>query len=362
MSFDVDVNSVDIGTADAVVKVGDAIPELSGPVSSLSIYDPINTRGQIAFWATDGSTQTIVRANPVHTPVLIVPGIAGTYAADLNLDVGWLLNRGVPPEQLRIDPLGGVYDDLIKSLERAGYKSSGPKQDLFIVNYDWRLTPAPWPQSDAEIDGKVAGLDAAGISDNTFQYGVDYLGYYLRKAAATWNARFPGQQLPKVNVIAHSTGGLVARAYIQSDAYGQLTNDGVRLPEIDNFFMIGVPNRGASKAWNPLHDDWNVDISYRIVLSKILDRAFEKVLQGRRITGPDYDITIAEVVPGDAFAQEDFVRRYQDAQLALSDPDERPTGDRRCKGIPLLLRHSPGRAAAVHSTLCSHGSLFACYL
>ncbi len=39
-------------------------------------------------------------------PILIIPGIGGTFAADLeNGHMDWLLNRGVAPEDLQIDPL-----------------------------------------------------------------------------------------------------------------------------------------------------------------------------------------------------------------------------------------------------------------
>jgi triacylglycerol esterase/lipase EstA (alpha/beta hydrolase family) len=54
--------------------------------------------------------------------------------------------------------------------------------------------------------------------------------------------------LEKVDVVAHSTGGLVTRAYIQSDAYGQEYAPGQRLPKIVHFVMYNVPNQGASKA------------------------------------------------------------------------------------------------------------------
>jgi triacylglycerol esterase/lipase EstA (alpha/beta hydrolase family) len=48
-----------------------------------------------------------------------------------------------------------------------------------------------------------------------------------------------------VDVIAHSTGGLVARSYIQSAAYGGFFNGTQKLPTFENLIMVGVPNRGA---------------------------------------------------------------------------------------------------------------------
>lgn len=59
--------------------------------------------------------------------------------------------------------------------------------------------------------------------------------------------------------------------------------------------MIGVPNRGASKAWNPLHDNWVVDPAFQVVLSQIVNRAYQKVLNGVVIGGPDYNIKLASI-------------------------------------------------------------------
>src|SRR5205085_927620 len=84
----------------------------------------------------------------------------------------------------------------------------------------------------------------------TYLYGVDYLGYWLTQAKLAWEHDYPGLDMPGVDVIAHSTGGLVTRAYIQSKAYnGQYGSDAagkpLLLPKIDHFIMMGVPNQGA---------------------------------------------------------------------------------------------------------------------
>ncbi len=90
-------------------------------------------------------------------------------------------------------------------------------------------------------------------------------------------------------MIAHSTGGLVARTYIESDAYGDtLPGPGKRkLPKIYNLIMVAVPDRGASKAWNPLHNNWNGDGAYRFFLSKMLKIPYKYVTKNKRtIAGP----------------------------------------------------------------------------
>lgn len=219
-------------------------------------------------------------------PVFIVPGIAGTYSSSTSADLSWILTRGVPPVELQIDPLGKVYNDIIETFVNVGYKKD---TTLFVVNYDWRLTPGP---IDNSIDGKIDGLSGVSITDNQFNYGVDYLGWYIKKACEIWREKYD-EDLDSIDIIAHSTGGLVSRTYLQSDAYGDLYDlaNNYKLPRIRNLIMIGVPNRGASKAWNALNDNWIADIVYRFVLSKILNRAYQKVLQDNAIQGPDTVIT-----------------------------------------------------------------------
>ncbi|MGD9905911.1 MAG: PKD domain-containing protein [Vicinamibacterales bacterium] len=239
--------------------------------------------------ATTTSESISGRVEFRRRPVLIVPGIGGTYANTIGVDLPWLLERGRPPEALRIDPLTKIYADLITTLKDAGYQEG---IDLFVVTYDWRLPVGP---NDGVIDGRIGGLTAADITDGLYEYGVDYLGVFVRRAAEAWAARYPdAPPLDAVNVIAHSTGGLVARAYVQSGAYGGEYSPGQTLPRVDNLVMVGVPNRGASKAWNVLQDNWGIDVAYQLVLSKIVYRAYVQVMEkGQQIPGPDHTITRA---------------------------------------------------------------------
>jgi hypothetical protein len=224
-------------------------------------------------------------------PVFIVPGIAGTYAANTENDIGWIMTRGIHPDSTAIDPIGRFYDDIIKTLENEGYVQN---IDLFVVNYDWRLPPGP---VDNNIDGHISGLTSSGISNNNFNYAVDYLGWYMKKACEIWRQNHD-EELDSIDIISHSTGGLVTRTYIQSDAYNGIYDNvnGYKLPRIKNFIMIGVPNRGASKAWNVLNDNWSGDIAYRLVLSKIINRAFQKIIKGETVTGPDGNITYESIL------------------------------------------------------------------
>ncbi len=267
--------------------------DLIDPNSGWELTDAmaINNFGHIVGDGYYNGQRRAFLLKPIQYPILIVPGIAGTYSSNILFDLNWILNRGLPPENYQIDPLGKVYHDIIKTFENVGYKKD---TTLFVVNYDWRLTPGP---IDNNIDGKIDGLSGISITDNQFNYGVDYLGWYIKQASERWRELYD-EDLDSIDVIAHSTGGLVTRTYIQSNAYGDVYNisENYKLPKIRNFVMIGVPNRGASKAWNPIHDNWIADPVYAFVLSKILNRAYQKIRFGFTIYGPDHNITYHSIL------------------------------------------------------------------
>lgn len=256
-------------------------PAANPTITDLNIYDAVNTKGQIGFYANTDQGAAIVRATPSRRPVFIIPGIGGTFPTPSYVNT-WYLNRGLPPDEIAMDPLTHVYDDLIRTFVNAGYTLN---KDLFLVTYDWRVPPAP---TDGTPDGHISGLTGSSIANSpTYQYGVDYLGHFLKYAADSWNAAHPDEPLDSVNVIAHSTGGLVTRAYIQSDAYGDVYNGVDHLPKIDQFVEYDVPNFGASKAWNILHDNFGIDFAYKYVLRKIVSAALAKVEAGALINNPN---------------------------------------------------------------------------
>jgi probable HAF family extracellular repeat protein len=290
--------------------------DLIDPASGWVLLDAmaINTAGQIVGYGQHhGQFESFLLTPVAHRPVLIIPGIGGTYASDTG-DLGaWMFERGLHPDGMQIDPLAHAYDDLIATLKDVGYVEG---KDLFVVKYDWRVPVGP---ADGVFDGVVNGLTAQSIADQSFNYAVDYLGYYLRQAMDAWAIDHPNTPLDKVDIVAHSTGGLVARTYIQSPAYGATLTGDKKLPQVDQFVMIGVPNRGASKPWNTLQDNWGVDISFQLVLSKMLNMGYQKVQAGATIIGPDQDISLASLA---APACQDspelcFIRQYNPTARSL---------------------------------------------
>src|SRR3989344_1828438 len=121
-------------------------------------------------------------------PVIIIPGILGS---EKNSADEWI-----------IDPILHSYDDLIATLDVNGYT---PNVDLFTFPYDWR-------QSNVDT-AVLLKLKIDAVKDIC--------------------------QCDKVDLVAHSMGGLVARQYIQSDAYDQ---------DVDQLIFLGTPHLGAPKA------------------------------------------------------------------------------------------------------------------
>lgn len=121
-------------------------------------------------------------------PVIIIPGILGSEE-----------HNGV----WVIDPILHTYDDLIATLDANGYT---PEQDLFAFPFNWRKSNVETALLLKQKIDEVKGICACD----------------------------------KVDLVAHSMGGLVARQYIQSAAYQG---------DVDQLIFLGTPHLGAPKAY-----------------------------------------------------------------------------------------------------------------
>lgn len=121
-------------------------------------------------------------------PVIIIPGILGSQEHNGTWE---------------IDPILHTYDDLIATLDVNHYT---PEVDLFTFPYDWR-------RSNVET--------AALLKDKIDQVKLTC-------------------DCDKVDLVAHSMGGLAARYYIQSDEYED---------DVDQLIFLGTPHLGAPKAY-----------------------------------------------------------------------------------------------------------------
>ncbi len=144
---------------------------------SYCYYEKMYGKIDFSNWRTEES---------FHDPVIIVPGILGS----------WKLTDG---GDWKMDPIFKTYDSLIDTFKKNGYEEG---KDLFVLPYQWRAD----------------NIDTAGI-----------LQEKIRKIKEDNN-------WPKVDIVAHSMGGLVARQYIESNDY---QND------IDQLIMLGTPNEGS---------------------------------------------------------------------------------------------------------------------
>ena len=122
-------------------------------------------------------------------PVIIVPGILGS----------WKRTNG----EWQLDPILHIYDNLYEALQNAGYKKD---KTLFFLGYDFRQDNAV---TAGELKNKIENIKS--ICD-----------------------------CAKVDIVAHSMGGLVARSYIQGDQYAN---------DIDQLIFLGTPHKGSPKSY-----------------------------------------------------------------------------------------------------------------
>jgi len=135
-----------------------------------------------------------IKEDPLQTPdpVIIIPGIMGS----------WEKNG-----KWQIDPIFHTYDDLRSAFLANGYEDGEDEENggnFFTFPYEWRDSNKV---NAVELKAKIQK-----IKNETDR--------------------------PKVDIVAHSMGGLLAREYIESTYY---QND------IDQLITIGTPHLGAPK-------------------------------------------------------------------------------------------------------------------
>lgn len=180
-----------------------------------------------------GSTTFSINFIPVTqpTPVIFLPGIAGSelYSGDNQL---WPLAPIASRADLELKPDGATsvtgatitQGDILRSSPANFYgglidyfKGLNYLEDstLFIIPYDWRLS----------IDQHFARIDQA----------ID--------------SALRGDPDGQVFIVAHSMGGLVARAYVYSSS--------ARARRVDSIITMGTPYYGAPKAYYALVDGYS---------------------------------------------------------------------------------------------------------
>ena len=114
------------------------------------------------------------------------------------------MKKDDPGGQLEFVIGGNTFKALIAKLEKAGYEMN---KNLLVAHYDWRQPNEASAQQ------------------------------YLKPTIQQVKQITGGS---KVDLIAHSMGGLVARSYIQGSSYGN---------DVDQLITLGTPHAGASGAY-----------------------------------------------------------------------------------------------------------------
>ncbi|WP_129596150.1 esterase/lipase family protein [Anaerophilus nitritogenes] len=130
----------------------------------------------------------------IKKPIVFVPGLYGSMGEDIIPGTGeWGFGMAA-----------SIYEPFIQILMDMGYEKD---KDLFTCFYDWRK-------------------DCAFCAQEYLQKTIDQAKTQTKSK--------------KVNLICHSMGGLVARAYVQGQDYGY---------DVEQLIFIGTPNGGAANAY-----------------------------------------------------------------------------------------------------------------
>jgi pimeloyl-ACP methyl ester carboxylesterase len=298
IQFDEAIDPASFSSADLIVLVGPrgAITPTGDPVA----LDGTNTSFRISFDRQEASGAYTITLGPdvldavgipmnqdsdgqngepaddqftatfqlVRTPTIVVPGIFGslptnirftgsstTHVLQLNRirrDLrSFLVAQGAfDPAALGPEPLARAYDEVLDRLENRGFtrcrlprptnargqvSNCESNADLFFAAYDWRLPVLVSPANPQQLlwDG-----------DGQFESAVEYLDFWIDLAKTNWIERHGSADGFAVNIVAHSMGGLVARAYIEEAAEAGQTAE-----PVNHLIMLGTPNHGSVAVW-----------------------------------------------------------------------------------------------------------------
>ncbi len=242
---------------------GNSSQRMQGLIDEVRISNIARSAEEIAYYYNLATNQGVAKE-----PVIIVPGIMGSRLnrvsdnqevwpnanlmwdseSDSYLDELKLLPSGnqIPGEEMYPSDIcmedtistGNIpesittntfYKNLIDIFTQDGYID---KQNLFVVPYDWRLN----------------------ISEE-----IDRLDVKIREAISnTPNGN------GKVNIIAHSMGGLLVKEYFLQHPD--------RASSINKLIFVGVPQLGAPKAFGVLnYGDDMLDLKFRVKFLRLIE-------------------------------------------------------------------------------------------
>ena len=234
--------------------------------------------------------------NFIDRPLLFIPGFGGSFVDTTLPDdsmgtmpwTQWYLTRGIDPTKLVVDPLTEAYSDFVQTLVNAGYtdgtNKAGVDGTLYVSLWDWRVPVAV--TSDGADDGVLSDVTASfdsRLGDPTASIPGSTtlpIGWTRRRRLGH---NLTGANATAVDVITHSTGGLVARAYLQSAAYDHPADN---LLPVNTLIQTGVPNQGMGGAIAILANDFSMNAAARAG-GNLINTAYELLLAGATISNPD---------------------------------------------------------------------------
>ena len=311
------------GSADDEFRVGSSYTlavSIKGGGGNDRVVIESSSSADVAFDGEGGNADTVVNESGtsgitgfsnvetrIERPLLFIPGFAGSFAntalaEDPGLDGStvleeWYLNRGLSPTRLVLEPLSEGYSDIVQTLVNIGYvngTNTGLVGTLFSALWDWRV---PVAETDDTADGTLSNVTAASLLDTSFDSSLDYLAYWMDQAVTAWSM-LTGGAPAAVDVLTHSTGGLVARSYIQSAAYDAVAS----LLPIHTLIQTGVPNQGTGAPFVLLNNDFSAKSAARL-LGKTLNDVWDLKQSGATILNPDGSVF-------EAANEAEFVRNY----------------------------------------------------
>ena len=148
------------------------------------------------FWENDNKEGLIKDSNSKEEknfkdPVILIPGIMGSTKKNGR----WLM-----------DPILGTYDDLNGAFLESGYDR---EEDFFPFPYQWR---------NSNVDNAVL------------------LKEKIQEIKNKTNSN-------KVDIVAHSMGGLLAREYVESDSF-------MAVDDVDQLITLGTPHNGSPEIYS----------------------------------------------------------------------------------------------------------------
>lgn len=242
-------SSTSRGTKDLVRQEGDILDRLE---LGMKVNDLMASKNKLWVATDDGlwvNTELVGVEGEVKRPVIIIPGILGSWQKGGK----WVL-----------DPITHLYDSLWQGLLSHGFEEN---KTLFAFPYQWRQSNIVSAQ---QLDLRIS--EAKSVCS-----------------------------CPKVDLVGHSMGGLVARQYIQSDYY-----DG----DVENLIQLGTPNQGSPNSYitwesgdlqQPLIQEVIANLVFRIEAAErgrlTLTRYIQEHVETVREMLPTYDYLVGRKYP-----------------------------------------------------------------